>query len=43
MDSNKNDTKELMYKTERNSDFKAKLMVTIGGAIVGREESEGWE
>ena len=42
MDSNKNDTKELIYKTERNSEFKMNLMVTIGGTIVGREESEGW-
>ena len=36
----KNDTKELIYKTETNVDFKANLMVTIveifGGGEIGR-------
>ena len=30
MESNKNDTKELIHKTERLTDFKTKPMVTKG-------------
>ena len=30
--------KNLIYKTETNTDFKANLMVTIGESIAGREE-----
>ena len=33
----KNDTKELIYKTETNSDFKTNLIITIG-KIIGRRE-----
>ena len=30
MKSNKNDTKELIYKTDTNADFKIKFMITKG-------------
>ena len=45
MKPNKNDTQELIYKTETNSrDFKTNLMVTIGETVVvGGEELGGWE
>ena len=42
-ESNKNNTKELTYKTETNSDFKAELMVTIGETFGGREVFGEWE
>ena len=41
VEPNKNDTKELMYKTERDSDFKIKFRVTKGESIVGRDKLEG--
>ena len=37
----KNDTKELIYKTEANTDFKTNLMVTIGETIEGGKNWEG--
>ena len=39
----KNDTKELTYKTETNSDFKTNLSATIFETIEGREELGEWE
>ena len=38
MESNKNDTRELIYKIETNLDFKTNLIVTIGETTEGREE-----
>ena len=38
----KNDTKKLIYKTEKLKHFKTNLMVTIGETIGGREELKGW-
>ena len=38
-----NDTKELIYKTETNTDFKINLMVTKGETIEGSEELKRWE
>ena len=33
--SNKNDTKELIYKTDTNADFKIKFMITKGETVGG--------
>ena len=42
VDSNKNDTKELILKTETNfKDFKINLMVTTGETTGGRKELGG--
>jgi len=43
MESNKNDTKELIYKTETNSDFKTNTLVPTGETSKGREKLGGWE
>ena len=39
----KNDTNELIYKTNRFTDFKNKLMVTKGGKAVGRDKLRVWD
>ena len=41
MESNKNDTKELIYKTETNSDFKTNLTVTTGEIMGGGRKELG--
>ena len=41
MESNKNDTKELVYNTEANSDFKTNLKVTTVETIGGGKNWEG--
>ena len=40
-ESNKNDTKELIYKTETNSDFKTNLTVTTGEIMGGGRKELG--
>ena len=43
MESNKNDIKELIYKTETNSEIsKSILWLPLSETIGGREELEGW-
>ena len=45
VESNKNDTKELIYKTETNSQISKPILwlVTISETTAGREELGGWE
>ena len=38
----KNDAKELIYKTETNSDFKTSLTVSAGETVGGRGELGRW-
>ena len=39
MESNKNDTKQLLYKTNKFTDFKTNLMITTGETL----EGTNWE
>ena len=39
----RNDTKELIYKTETDSDFETKLWVIQRGNVMGREGLGGWD
>ena len=43
VESNKNDTKKLIYKTETNSDFNIKLMVAKGKLWEGRINWGEWD
>ena len=43
MEPNRNDTIELMYKTETNTDFKIKLEVTKAETVEGRDNLGGWD
>ena len=43
VETNKNETKEPILKTETNKNFKTNLRATIGVTVVGREELEAWE
>ena len=41
MESNKNDTKELIYKTESNSTIETKLIARRN--VVGKDVLSGWD
>ena len=43
MESEKNDTNELIYKTETDSDIENKLMVTKGERWRGRDKLGVWD
>ena len=43
MESNKNDTSELIYKINRHTDFENKLMVTKGKTVEGRDKLGVWD
>lgn len=39
----KDDTEEIIYKTETNSDFEMKFIVTIGETTAERDKMGRWE
>ena len=45
MESNKNDTKAFVYKTNKKNltDFKIKLRVNSGETMEGRDKLGGWD
>ena len=42
VESNKYDTKELIYETNKFTDFRIKVMVTKGETMVGGDKLGGW-
>ena len=42
MESNKNNTKPLIYKIETNSEFEIQFKITIGEKVEGKDELGGW-